>query len=230
MENRDKTIQRFYDELASRYEQTLYSDPTDPDAIYQRYRVAFDKFEPNCTRRVLELGSGTGVFTVPIAQRIGGAIYATDLSFRMLKVLVEKQRQVNLKNVVVSGVCNFNMGLPFKDELFDRALFAFCLNEGTNRKETLQEVYRVLVPSGRVVIVDMEGGDALVAATGKTINELLDEACGFYHPGFPNKKQWQELLKSAGFRNIEVQIIKKDNWTVLGHNFDINLCVISGAK
>lgn len=234
MGNKNKEIQAHYDNLAPEYEQIMYSDSTEPDEIYKRYKTSFTKLKLGRARKILELGAGTGVFTVPIARRAKGKVYAVDLSQQMLKELAIKKNFFKLKNIIVSGACDFNTEqykyLPFKDKAFDRALFAFSLNEARDLQKTLNDTYRVLCCNGRIVIVDMEGGDAIIAKAGKTINDLVRENATIQHAGYPNKQEWQKLLESAGFRNVRVQIIKKDTWEVEGFVFDINLCVVSGVK
>lgn len=232
--DRDEAIRKFYDNLSPVYESTLYTESTEPGAIYERYKVVFNKLGLSNLNRLLELGSGTGVFTIPIAQRTNGVIYCTDLSLKMLKRLDEKRRALDLRNIKNFCVCNFNprvdIYLPFADAVFDSALFAFSLNEAADRVQTLGEVMRVLRQNGKVVIIDMEGGDAFVPSAGKTINDLMRDACCFKHRGYPNKLQWRQILIGAGFGSVEIQIIKRDEWSVLGHNFHINLCLVMGIK
>jgi ubiquinone/menaquinone biosynthesis C-methylase UbiE len=105
---------------------------------------------------VVDLGSGPGFFTVPIAQMIGdkGLVYAVDSSQTMLNGLKENiaksKVNSNIIRIVNSDVCN--TGIP--EGSVDLVLFANVLHEVENRKVFFQEVRRISKPTACIVDVD----------------------------------------------------------------------------
>jgi ubiquinone/menaquinone biosynthesis C-methylase UbiE len=104
--------------------------------------------------RVVDLGAGTGLLTLPAAER-AGRIWAVDISRSMCDYLVTKAGSADLHNVdpVVASI----VSLPLVDESADVAVSNYCFHHLSNddKLTALREVNRVLVPGGRVVIGDM---------------------------------------------------------------------------
>lgn len=105
--------------------------------------------------RVLEVGPGTGVYTVGVARRIGptGYLAAVDVQPRMLAKTEEKLRRAGLANV--ETLLADATELPFADQSFDLALFVTVLGEIPDKAAALAEVYRVLRPGGRLSVTEM---------------------------------------------------------------------------
>ena len=95
------------------------------------------------TERLLDAGGGTG----RIAQRIAPHVQETwiaDLSIPMLRQAREKQT-ANLVNTSTTA-------LPYADNTFDRILVVDALHHFPDQPGTIQELWRILTPGGRVVI------------------------------------------------------------------------------
>ena len=91
--------------------------------------------------RVLDLGSGTGA---AFQQLQNLEVTAIDPDEKML--------QLNkFKNKIIGGAEN----LPFPDNSFDSVYCAFVWRNLNNPKSGLQEVYRVLKPGGKFILLDM---------------------------------------------------------------------------
>ena len=91
--------------------------------------------------RVLDLGSGTGA---AFQQLQNLEVTAIDPDEKML--------QLNkCKNKIIGGAEN----LPFPDNSFDSVYCAFVWRNLNDSKLGLQEVYRVLKPGGKFILLDM---------------------------------------------------------------------------
>jgi len=91
--------------------------------------------------RVLDLGSGTGA---AFQQLQNLEVTAIDPDEKML--------QLNkFKNKIIGGAEN----LPFPDNSFDSVYCAFVWRNLNDSKLGLQEVYRVLKPGGKFILLDM---------------------------------------------------------------------------
>ena len=99
----------------------------------------------------VDLGSGTGVFALPMADLVGrkGAVYAVDNSRDMLDYLVSVRPGPNLK-VIQSEVSD--TVLP--SAIADVCLAAFVLHELPDPSAAVKEAFRLLKPGGRIVIVE----------------------------------------------------------------------------
>jgi len=113
--------------------------------IRRRYmRPVLDWVSIRPGERVLELGPGTGVFTVDAAQKVGpeGQLIAVDIQPKMIAQVEERVREAGLTNVEthVADACH----LPLDDESVDRAFLVTVLPEIPDQDRALAELRRVL--------------------------------------------------------------------------------------
>ncbi|WP_052666250.1 class I SAM-dependent methyltransferase [Nitriliruptor alkaliphilus] len=102
--------------------------------------------------RVLEVGAGTGFFTINLA--LGGALEgatleATDISQGMLDVCERNGREHGLAITTTQGDAE---ALPYEDGSFDLVIGHAFIHHLPVPGKAIQEMYRVLAPGGRLVI------------------------------------------------------------------------------
>jgi ubiquinone/menaquinone biosynthesis C-methylase UbiE len=99
----------------------------------------------------VDLGSGTGVFALPMAGIAGkdGRVYAVDNSPAMMEHIRAKNPPPNLVPVLADVT---STGLP--DAVTDVCLLASILHEVSEPGRLVAEAARLLKPGGRVVVVD----------------------------------------------------------------------------
>lgn len=141
-------------------------------------------FGPGMT--VLELGSGTGTFTVELARLAGptGRVHAVEIQREM----IDKARQ-RIQDAGFADRVRFEhrgaYRLPLQDASVDLAVLMAVLSEIPDRSLALAEVRRVLKPEGRLVIGEEIFLPAYLAP--KTVRALA-QAAGFRfggHQGSP---------------------------------------------
>ena len=98
---------------------------------------------------VLEIGAGTGIHTHSLLKT-GALVVATDISPNSLQIIKKKYKEYS-KNLNTE-VADMEF-LPFENETFDVVCSAGSLSYGDNQV-VMQEIYRVLKPGGKVIIVD----------------------------------------------------------------------------
>ncbi len=101
--------------------------------------------------RVLEVGPGSGYFSVEIAQRLPrGRLELFDLQPEMLAKARRKLESAGLRNV---GYERGDAGeLPFPDSEFDIAFLVAVLGEVPDEESCLRSLYRVLRPGGVLAV------------------------------------------------------------------------------
>jgi len=144
------------------YSNHVLVDSYDSDRFTSAGGKVFDTIEKNIVLQniplkekeisVLEVGSGTGRFTIELAK-LGLNVTACDISAPMLKKVKEKLLNLNLERyaTLVNGDI---YNLPFEDNSFDYVVCMRVLNQlrkKQNKNEALKELCRVCKPNGTIL-------------------------------------------------------------------------------
>lgn len=96
-------------------------------------------------KTMLDLGSGDGVMSVPLADKVN-EIFCVDPSFIALKRLLRRKKR-NMYPINDRGEL-----LPFPDNFFDGCFCIFLIEHIAKPLMILQEIRRVLKPSGYLIL------------------------------------------------------------------------------
>jgi ubiquinone/menaquinone biosynthesis C-methylase UbiE/DNA-binding transcriptional ArsR family regulator len=154
--------------------------------------------------RVADLGCGEGYLTVE-TSRWASRVIAVDRSPEVLKRARSLASRRKVTNVI------WKQGdlekLPLRDESVDVALFSQALHHAEDPGQSMREAARILVPGGRVLVLDLrEHGEAWVR------DRLGDRTLGF------SEQRLAALLIDAGLRDVKVTVGTRksgDPFTVL---------------
>lgn len=108
--------------------------------------------DPRPGERVLEVGPGTGLFSIPVARRLApeGSLDVFDVQQVMLEHTLRVADAAGVGNIVaVRGDAG---RLPYPDDTFDAAFMMTVLGEIPGWERALGELHRVLKPDGRLAI------------------------------------------------------------------------------
>lgn len=104
--------------------------------------VAFEAVAERSPERVLDVGCGTGEFAERVAEELGAAVCAVDMSARMVELTAARGIDARVADV---------QSLPFEDASFDCVVANWVLYHVPDVDGGVADVYRVLEPGGRFV-------------------------------------------------------------------------------
>ncbi|HEY4381194.1 MAG TPA: methyltransferase domain-containing protein [Acidobacteriaceae bacterium] len=147
---------------------------------------------------VLEVGCGSGLYALHLAEIVGCRVTALDSNPHAIATASQSAATARLDGLAHFQQCDVSQGLPFAAEAFDAAFSNDVLCHVPQRAGALQEFYRVLKPSARLLF-----SDALVIGGMISHEELATRSSigpYFFSPPGENER----LLASAGFTLLSV--------------------------
>jgi ubiquinone/menaquinone biosynthesis C-methylase UbiE len=136
------------------YGQRFWVEAPHPLITRERLRAAL---QPQPGDRVLEVGPGTGYYTLDVARCLSpaGRLDIFDLQQAMLDHTMRRAGERGLSNIVPTR--GDARSLPYDDASFDAAYLVTVLGEIPDQGAALQELVRVLEPGGRLVVGELFG-------------------------------------------------------------------------
>ena len=120
-----------------------------PHPVITRARL-MQLLGPQTGEQILEIGPGTGYYTLDVAAAIvPGRLAVLDLQQEMLDHTMQQAERRALRNV--DPTQGNALTLPYDDESFDGAFLVTTLGEIPDQDAALAELARVLKPGGRLV-------------------------------------------------------------------------------
>lgn len=146
--------------------------------------------------RYADLGIGDGLLTLMLAE-IAERVTAVDMSKEMLNQLRARAAAKNIDNIeLVEAEIE---DLPLPDASFDVVVMSQVLHHAIAPEKALAEARRILVPGGRLLVID------LLAHMEEWVRDQLQHV----HLGFA-EAQLETLLADAGFDRLVVQRAARD--------------------
>jgi protein-L-isoaspartate O-methyltransferase len=127
-----------------------------PHPLITRARLR-ETLEPRPGERVLEVGPGTGYYTLDMAEWVkpDGEVDILDLQPEMLDHTMRRAGERGLANVTPTRSDATTM--PYEDGTFDAAYLVAVLGEIPDQDAVLREFARVLKPGGRLIVGELVG-------------------------------------------------------------------------
>jgi arsenite methyltransferase len=155
--------------------------------------------ELHAGERVLDLGSGGGIDVLLSARRVGpsGFAYGVDMTDDMLALARANAAKAGAVNV------EFRKGeiesLPLPDASVDVVISNCVINLSVDKPAVLAEMFRVLVPGGRIGISDVVAEDHLTAADRAAAGSYVGCIAGAL-----SRSEYLSGLAAAGFADASV--------------------------
>jgi ubiquinone/menaquinone biosynthesis C-methylase UbiE len=168
------------------YGQRFWVEAPHPFITRARLREAL---QPRPGERVLEVGPGTGYYTLDVAEAVGpeGRLDLFDLQQEMLDHTMRRAGGRGLANLVPTQ--GDARTLPYADATFAAAYLVTVLGEIPDQDAALRELARVLEPGGRLVVGELFGDPHWVSpsalrrrgeAAGMTFERRIGPAVGSF--------------------------------------------------
>jgi demethylmenaquinone methyltransferase/2-methoxy-6-polyprenyl-1,4-benzoquinol methylase len=187
--------------------------------IDKRWRQAAAKrIKSHQEGRILDIATGTGDMALEVANATDNSvkIIGVDFCTAMVEIGRNKLKTSTLSSRITLGVASCE-ALPFHNDTFDSATIAFGIRNVVDRSLGLREILRVLVPGGRIVILEFSNPKSrlfksvyhfyfrrLLPAIGGMFS---DSDAYRYLPDsvleFPDQGTFKKLMVDAGFQNVE---------------------------
>jgi ubiquinone/menaquinone biosynthesis C-methylase UbiE len=148
------------------YGQRFWVEAPHPGITRERLR---EVLQPQPGERILEIGPGTGYYTLDMAEWLapgsadpggsadpsGGTVEIFDLQREFLDHVMARAAERGLANVVPAQ--GDATALPYEDGSMDAVVLTAVLGEIPDRDAALREIRRVLEPGGRLVVGELLG-------------------------------------------------------------------------
>lgn len=211
-------VRGVFDSVASKYDVMNDLMSMGLHRMWKAYTIAVaDAREGD---RVLDLAAGTGDLARAFAKKVGsrGMVVHTDINEAMLR-----QGRTRLEDeglLLPTTLCDAEV-LPFKSNSFKLVTVAFGLRNMTHKDRALAEMNRVLVPGGRLLVLEFskvakpleKAYDWYSFQVLPRIGKLVAGDADSYrylaesirmHPG---PQELKAMMKTAGFGHVDVHTL-----------------------
>lgn len=146
-------VHQMFDRIARRYDFLNHLLSAGLDIRWRRKAVR--QLPKSLGIRVLDLACGTGDLAIAAAKHLGNdcKIVGVDLAEKMLEIGRQKIAAKGLADIITLQTGD-GMALEFPDNELDAAMIAFGIRNMPDTVGCLCEIWRVLKPGGRLVVLE----------------------------------------------------------------------------
>lgn len=191
------------------------------DVRWRRKLLSFIPERPNL--KLLDLATGTADVAIAIVENknnIHSAI-GIDMAQEMLKIGQEKVSRHNLGDRITLEKADAQE-LPFQENTFDLTTIAFGIRNMPDLRLALMEMFRVLKPGGRSLILEFSIPENILLRFGYIVYlRVIVPIVGFLFSGnyvaykylnqtieqFPYGDRFCKILKQMGYQRVEAHLL-----------------------
>lgn len=215
LSDKGRGVRQMFDNIAPRYDLLNRLLSFGIDRRWRRFAVA--QLQVPEGGHVLDIATGTCDVALEIARNTADSVTIVGEDFTQ-GMLVHGQDKLNCnplgeRILLVNAPCE---SIPHADNTFDAITIAFGIRNVVDRQEGLNEMFRVLKPGGRVVILEFSTPRSRLFRSLyyfyfrrllPAIGGMLSQRSAYqYLPDsvleFPGQEQFQQMMAEAGFSSL----------------------------
>ncbi len=215
--NKKQQVARMFNSIAWRYDFLNHFLSFGIDHYWRKQAInALKKSRPQL---ILDVATGTGDLAITALQLNPVKVFGVDISSDMLEIGRKKLLKKNLQHKIELLEVDSEK-LIFEDNKFDALTVGFGVRNFENLEKGLTEMFRVLKPGGKLVVLEFSQPTSSVMRglynfystkvtpfLGKLISK--DKAAYTYlHESvsaFPYGKDFTAILEKTGFQNTSIR-------------------------
>ncbi|MBV9217735.1 MAG: bifunctional demethylmenaquinone methyltransferase/2-methoxy-6-polyprenyl-1,4-benzoquinol methylase UbiE [Acidobacteria bacterium] len=211
----EKAVKEMFSGIAGRYDLLNHVMSMNIDRLWRRrVRRELQDVLSDPKAVVLDVACGTGDLSIELARGARAQVVGTDFCRPMLSVAAGK---ISAESMDVPLLEADAMALSFGDESFDAITIAFGLRNLPNHADGLKELYRILKPGGKLVVLECSNPalpgfrqlfDLYFNKVVPRVGGMISGSRGAYTylpesvSRFPDKKRLARMMEDAGFSQV----------------------------
>ena len=149
-EEKSKKVNAVFDSVATNYD--LMNNLMSMGLHHVWKKILIETTTLKAKSKILDIAAGTADLSIEFLKKNKGfEVFHTDINLSMLKE--GRKKLINKGKITPSILCDAE-ALPFPNNFFDCVTIGFGLRNMTNKEQALKEIYRVLSPGGKLVILE----------------------------------------------------------------------------
>lgn len=213
-DDKARKVAGVFDSVANRYDLMNDLMSAGMHRLWKRFAVEVSAVKAG--ERVLDIAGGTGDFSLLFSRRTGtsGEVWLTDVNGAML--CLGRDRLLDQGIVAPVARCDAEK-LPFSTDYFDCVSVAFGLRNMTHKDAALKEMFRVMRPGGRVIVLEFSQiwkpleplYDAYSFQVLPLMGKLVVNDADSYRylaesiRMHPSQEELKQMIERAGFERVE---------------------------
>ena len=161
--------------------------------------VLIDEMPIKESHTLLDIGAGSGFFTIPMAKKTKEIVYALDFDSRMLNVISEKAIKEDLQNIKL--IESTIEALSLEDESIDFVMASLILHEVESLSKVLSKLYEVTKIGGHLLCLEYEKDEKIIEGPPMDIRISSTDL--------------EQSLLNSGFKSTKITKINDSIYTIL---------------
>ena len=161
--------------------------------------VLIDEMPIHENHTLLDIGAGSGFFTIPMAKKTKEIVYALDFDSRMLNVISEKAIKEDLQNIKL--IESTIEELSLEDKSIDFVMASLILHEVESLSKVLSKLYEVTKIGGHLLCLEYEKDEKIIEGPPMDIRISSTDL--------------EQSLLNSGFKSTKITKINDSIYTIL---------------
>lgn len=212
-------VAKMFDNISHRYDFLNHFLSLGIDKVWRRKAIAL--LRASRPAMILDVATGTGDFAIQALSLDPEKIFGIDISEGMLEIGRKKMKERNLTSKI-ELLKGDSENIPFEENKFDAVTVAFGVRNFENLEKGLREIFRVLKPGGKLVVLEFSRPKAfpmkqaynvyfkaILPKIGRMISS--DKSAYTYLPesveAFPDGEDFLRILENVGFKQTQCKAL-----------------------